>query len=105
MISGYPENPSSAEAIKAAHENLRLTAKRAQKNFGSGLLNAGYLAACIRDDYKYYRQQLYLTKPTWYPPFAVDASSIGVVGDAVQKMQMAYPDYMTEDKVFDLVGI
>lgn len=99
------ENPSSAEAIKAAHENLRLTAKRAQKNFGSGLLNAGYLAACIRDDYKYYRQQLYLTKPAWYPPFAVDASSIGVVGDAVQKMQMAYPDYMTEDKVFDLVGI
>ena len=99
------ENPSSAEAIKAAHENLRLTAKRAQKNFGSALLNAGFLAACVRDDYKYLRQQLYMTKPAWYPPFATDAASIGVVGDAVQKMQMAYPDYMTEEKVFDLVGI
>lgn len=99
------ENPSSAEAIKAAHENLRLTARRAQKNFGSGLLNAGYLAACVRDNYKYLRQQLYLTKPAWYPPFAADASTIGVIGDAVQKMQSAYPDYMTEEKVFDLVGV
>lgn len=99
------ENPSSAEAIKAAHENLRLTARRAQKNFGSGLLNAGYLAACVRDNYKYLRQQLYLTEPAWYPPFAADASTIGVIGDAVQKMQSAYPDYMTEEKVFDLVGV
>ena len=39
------ENPSSAEAIKASHENLRLMARKAQRTFGSGFLNAGYLAA------------------------------------------------------------
>ena len=49
---GFPsQNPSSSEAIKAAHETLRLTARKAQRTFGVGLLNAGYLAACIRDDY------------------------------------------------------
>lgn len=31
-------NPMSAEAIKASHENLRLTARKAQRTFGSGLL-------------------------------------------------------------------
>jgi len=99
------ENPSSAEAIKAAHESLRLTARRAQKNFGTGLLNAGFLAACVRDDFKYFRRQLYLTKPTWYPPFAADASTIGAVGDAAQKLQTAFPDYITPEKIFDLTGV
>ena len=33
------DNPSSAEAIKAAHENMRLTARVAQHTFGVGLLN------------------------------------------------------------------
>jgi len=37
---GFPqENPSSSEAIKAAHENLRLTARKAQRTFGTGFLN------------------------------------------------------------------
>ena len=57
---GFPsQNPSSSEAIKSAHETLRLMARKAQSNFGSGLLNAGYLAACVRDDYPYLRRQLY----------------------------------------------
>lgn len=30
------ENPASQEAIKASHENLRLTARKAQRAFGSG---------------------------------------------------------------------
>ena len=33
------DNPSSAEAIKASHENLRLAARKAQRTFGSGFLN------------------------------------------------------------------
>ena len=44
------DNPSSAEAIKASHENLRLLARKAQRTFGSGFLNVGYVAACMRDD-------------------------------------------------------
>lgn len=99
------ENPSSAEAIKAAHENLRLTARKAQKTFSAGLLNAGYLAACIRDGRGYSRQPLYNTKLIWYPPFTADASTIGAVGDAAQKLQTAFPDYMTPEKIFDLTGV
>ncbi len=99
------ENPSSSEAIKAAHENLRLTARSAQKSFGTGFLNAGYLAACVRDNYKYQRRQLYMTTPIWYPAFAADASMLGAIGDAVQKMSASFPDYFTEDKLFDLTGI
>jgi Protein of unknown function (DUF1483). len=36
-------NPSSEGAIRAAHENLRLTARKAQRTFGTGFLNAAYL--------------------------------------------------------------
>ncbi|MCW1000574.1 hypothetical protein OJ918_11810, partial [Streptococcus anginosus] len=42
---GFPsDNPSSAEAIKASHETLRVTARKAQRCFGSGFLNVGYIA-------------------------------------------------------------
>ena len=68
------DNPSSADSIKASHENLRLAARKAQKNFGSCLLNVGYLAACVRDDFAYQRQQLYLTKTAWEPVFEPDAA-------------------------------
>src|SRR5699024_4443450 len=41
---GFPsDNPSSAEAIKASHETLRLQAEKAQRDFSSGFLNVGYL--------------------------------------------------------------
>lgn len=103
---GFPQsNPSSYEAIKAAHENLRLTAKRAQKSFGIGFLNAGFLAACIRDKYKYERSQITYTKPLWLPPFQADASTLSGIGDALQKINSSYPDYLTEDKILELTGI
>jgi len=44
------DNPSSAEAIKASHETLRLAAEKAQRDFALGFLNAGYLGACLRDN-------------------------------------------------------
>ena len=103
---GFPQsNPSSYEAIKAAHENLRLTAKRAQKSFGIGFLNAGFLAACIRDKYKYERSQITYTQPLWLPPFQADASTLSGIGDALQKINSSYPDYLTEDKILELTGI
>jgi len=103
---GFPTaNPSSYDAIKAAHENLRLAAKKAQKTFGIGLKNAGYLAACIRDGQKYNRSQLYMTEPIWTPPFPADVSMLGGIGDALGKIETAMPGYMTEDKIFELTGI
>lgn len=79
-------NPSSSEAIKAAHENLRYTARKAQRSFGSGFLNAGYLAACLRDKYQYDRSQLYLTKAAWAPIFEPDAAALSGAGDALLKL-------------------
>lgn len=99
------DNPSSSEAIKAAHENLRLTARAAQKAFSVGLINAGFLAACVRDGYSYQRQQIYMTKTRWMPVFEADASQLSGIGDAVQKIQQSFPDYFTEDKLLELTGI
>lgn len=103
---GFPQsNPSSYDAIKAAHENLRLTAKKAQQNFNVGIMNAGFLAACIRDNFKYQRSQLTFTKPVWTPVFPADVSMLGAIGDAIGKINTAYPDYLTEDKIFEITGL
>lgn len=103
---GFPsQNPSSSEAIKAAHETLRLTARKAQSTFGVGLLNAGYLAACIRDNYPYLRRQVAKTELKWRPIFEPDAASLSGIGDAVQKIQVAFPDYFDEVKLNELTGI
>ena len=103
---GFPsQNPSSAEAIKASHESLRLTAREAQKTLGVGLLNAGYLAACVRDNYPYLRRQVAATELKWAPIFEPDAGMLAGIGDAVQKIQTAFPEYFTEGKLKELTGI
>ena len=103
---GMPSvNPSSAEAMRTSHEQLKLTARKAQRSFGVGFINAGYLAACVRDDYPYLRQQIYMTKPKFEPIFEPDISQIGTIGDAVYKIQQSFPDYFTEEKLRDLTGI
>lgn len=99
------ENPSSAEAIKAAHENLRLTARKAQRSFGTGFLNAGYLAACLRDNFAYRRNQLYLTRPEWEPVFEPDAAMLSSIGDGVTKLNQAVPGYMGKRNLRSLTGI
>ncbi len=99
------ENPSSADAIKASHENLRLAARKAQRTLGSGLLNAGYLAACLRDDYPYYRSQVNLTRPVWEPIFEPDASMLSTIGDGAIKVNEAVPGYFGKDNLRDLTGI
>lgn len=99
------DNPSSAEAIKAAHENLRLAARKAQRTFATGFINAGYLAACIRDGYAYQRQQIYLTTPKWYPVFEPDAAALSSIGDGAIKINQAIPGYMDRTNLEDLTGI
>lgn len=98
-------NPASSNAIKAAHENLRLKAKAAQGYFGSGFLNAGYLAACIRDNQTYRRNQFYLTEPKWMPTFEPDSTTMSGIGDAAIKLQQAFPDYFDKEKLKDLMGV
>lgn len=99
------DNPSSAEAIKASHENLRLAARKAQRTFGSGFLNAGYLAACVRDDFSYQRRQFYLTKAAWEPVFEPDAAMLSGIGDGAVKLNQAVPGYFGVDNLRELTGI
>lgn len=103
---GFPSaNPSSADAIKASHESLRLMARRAQSDFGSAFVNAGFVAASVRDDFGYSRRMLYKTRAKWEPIFEPDISQIGAIGDAVIKIQQAFPDYFTAEKLEELTGI
>lgn len=103
---GFPsDNPSSSEAIKASHESLRLTARACQRTFGEGLLNAGYLAACVRDDYPYLRRQLFNTAPKWAPIFEPDMSAMSGLGDAIGKINQAIPGFFTADTLRDYLGI
>lgn len=98
------DNPSSAEAIKASHENLRLAAKKAQRTFGSGFLNAGYLAACVRDNVGYRRDQIYMTTPIWDPVFEPDAAMLSGIGDGVGKINQAVPGFFSADTLGDMIG-
>lgn len=103
---GFPsQNPSSAEAIKSSHESLRLIARKAQRTFGTGLLNAGYLASCVRDNYPYLRRQVAETVAKWEPIFEPDNSALSIIGDGAIKINQAVPGYFTEDKLRDMTGI
>lgn len=99
------ENPSSVEAIKAQHENLRLVARKAQKQFAIGFINAGYLAACLRDNFSYERNQVYMTKIKWEPVFEPDASTLSVIGDGAIKINQAVPGYFGKENLRDITGI
>lgn len=99
------DNPSSVEAIKASHENLRLAGRKAQRSLGAGLLNVAYLAACLRDDYPYFRSQFVKTKAKWEPLFEADASSLGVFGDGAYKLNQIVPGYINSDMIQDFTGL
>ncbi len=103
---GFPsDNPSSAEAIKASHETLRLAAEKAQRDFSSGFLNVGFLAASLRDGFEYKRNQLYQTKAKWEPVFKPDAATISSIGDGVGKINQSVPGYFGNKNLRDLTGV
>lgn len=99
------ENPSSVEAIKASHENLRLAGRKAQRSLGSGLLNVAYIAACLRDETPYLRYQFNKTTPKWEPLFEADASALSLIGDGAIKINQALEGYIDKDVLRDLTGI
>lgn len=99
------DNPSSAEAIKASHENLRLIARKAQRDFSVGFLNAGYLAASLRDNVPYQRRQVRNTKIIWEPIFEPDAAMLSGIGDGAIKINQAVPGYFGANNLRNLTGI
>ena len=97
-------NPSSAEAIKAGHETLRLMATKAQRCFGVGFKNVGYMGACIRDDQAYLREEVFETKVLWKPTFEPDAAMLSAIGDGALKLNNAIPDFVTEERLHRITG-
>ena len=103
---GFPsQNPSSAEAIKASHESLRLIARKAQHTFGTGLINAGYLAACVRDNTPYLRSEIYNTRVMWEPIFEPDAATLSAIGDGAIKINQAVPGFFDHAVLRSITGI
>ena len=98
-------NPMSYEAIRAAHAPLRAVARKAQKTFGVSFLNAGYLAACIRDNYAYQRSAFADCRLLWYPVDEPDAASLGVIGDAILKVNQASEGYLGERNIMLMTGM
>lgn len=101
-------NPSSAEAIKAGHESLRLIATKAQRCFSVGFKNVGYLGACIRDDVAYSREEVFETKALWKPTFEPDAAMLSAIGDGVLKLNQAFEagnGFIDAEKMRRLTGI
>lgn len=103
---GFPSvNPSSAEAIKSSHETLRLTARKAQRDFSVGLKNAGFLAVCVRDRRNYERVEVATTTAKWEPIFEPDAAMLSQIGDGVIKINQAVPGFFDAESLRDLTGI
>ena len=101
-------NPSSAEAIKASHEDLRLIATKAQRCFGVGFKNVGYIGACIRDNQAYLREELFQTKALWKPTFEPDAQMLSAIGDGILKINQALTEadgFIDEERMRRLTGI
>ena len=99
------DNPSSVEAIRASHENLRLAGRKAQRSLGSGFLNVAYVATCLRDNIAYSRGQFNKTVVKWEPLFEADANALTLIGDGAIKLNQAIPGYMDADTIRDLTGI
>lgn len=99
------DNPSSADAIKASHESLRVIARKAQRSFANAFANVGYVAARVRDDQPYSRSLVPEMKAKWEPIFEPDASMIATVGDAAIKVNQTVPNFFNKDNLRDLTGI
>ena len=99
------DNPSSVEAIKASHENLRLAGRKAQRSLGAGFLNVAYVAACLRDEIRYARSRFVRTKVKWEPLFEADANMLTMIGDGAIKLNQAIPGYIDGETIRDLTGI
>ena len=93
------DNPSSVEAIKASHENLRLAGRKAQRSLGAGFLNVAYVAACLRDEIRYARSQFVRTKVKWEPLFEADANMLTMIGGGAIKLNI------DGETIRDLTGI
>lgn len=98
-------NPSSAEAIKATHESLRLMAKGAQETFSVGIINVAFLAKSLESNMQFKRSQFANLNVRWKPTFEVDATMLSGIGDGAIKINQAVEGYFDKEALEDLTGI
>lgn len=98
-------NPSSAEAIKATHETLRLMARGAQETFEVGIINIAFLAKSLESNMQFKRSQFANLKVRWKPTFDVDATMLSGIGDGAIKINQAVDGYFDKETLEDLTGI
>ena len=98
-------NPSSAEAIKATHESLRLMARGAQETFEVGIINVAFLAKSLENNMQFKRSQFAKLKVRWKPTFEVDATMLSGIGDGAIKINQAVEGYFDKEALEDLTGI
>jgi len=97
--------PSSSQAIESSHETLVRTIEDAMTTLGSGFLNAGFVAACLRDKTAYNRKALYESQIKWKPIVKADASTLSMLGDGAIKVNQTVPGYFDKRSLEDLTGI
>lgn len=88
-----------------ARENLEVIANGCQRTFGSGILNAGLVAASLRDEVNYKRSMVHETNVIWKPVFAMDTASISTFGDGIIKINQAVPNALTAKSIRLLTGL
>lgn len=98
-------NPSSAEAIKATHESLRLMARGAQETFEVGIINVAFLAKSLESNMQFKRSQFANLNVRWKPTFEVDATMLSGIGDGALKINNAVEGYFDKEALEDLTGI
>ena len=98
-------NPSSAEAIKATHESLRLMARSAQETFEVGIINVAFLAKSLESNFQFKRSQFAKLKIRWKPVFEIDATMLSGIGDGVIKINQSIDGYFDKESLEDLTGI
>ena len=98
-------NPSSAEAIKATHESLRLMARGAQETFEVGIINVAFLAKSLESGFQFKRSQFANLKVRWKPTFDVDATMLSGIGDGAIKINQAVDGYFDKEALEDLTGV
>ena len=99
------ENPSSAEAITAAHATLQELASDAQDSFSTGIRNIGYLAKCVQDKRAYRRDEFAEIKIRWKPVYPIDSSKLSALGDSIYKINEVIPNFITKETLEDLTGL
>ena len=98
-------NPSSADAKKTALESLRVIAGKCQRSFGTGFINAGYTAVCLRDKQLYKRSAVYETSVIWAPLVEPDAAMFSQIGDGVIKINQSIPGFFDKAALEAMTGI